>query len=670
MKRIITTVALILICFLAIWLRFPRIQEGMPYLLKEDEAHHFNRIVEMVKSGDLNPHYFHKPSLHFYLRIPVVAASFIWAVREGHIRSVKEIITRDNYGVGEYAFSASHAGIVKWNRAFSVFLSLMIVLLAFFIATELTSSNGAGLVAATLTALSPALIEDSATIGVDIVMSFVCLACIYCGLRLYKNFSLQLLSLCGLLAGLALSSKYNALPIALLPLFVCALSKRFDFKALALAIIMPAVGFILGTPYAIVSLPLFLDQMAYEVWHYGIAAHEGHNAEPGWPQAMFYLSWLNKEALGPVATAFGIIGVLILFVRKCKSNLIFLLFPALFSILMIEQRTNFTRNMLVVVPCIAVIAAIVLDTLVDFLEIKNKWRYALFASFLLAACYYPAQLALKQRDAALNYVDSRLSASVWLLNNKLEGNSDTAIAGQLQLPQSFFNQAGLTRINQNDWSATKLYMAGFDRLLTAPGFKIKEDERSLLSLEQTFDGDEELKRIVVSPRVNVYALKADEAALERLRRDIADKAEFHLSVKLTSALNDKDSTTTCSYGDSTAKTPSENLCWITSRISFIKIDGLENANLKAAADGNVELTVQLQSPWPSQNIQWSMPNWKWDSSLVSSGMHEVELSVPYKNLMETKGLFVTLSKVLSPESQGSSGDERRLGIGLKAIKHN
>src|SRR5687768_6937474 len=88
--------------------RAPFVGTGLPYFYDEDEAHHFNRTVEMVKSGDFNPRYFLKPSLHFYLRVPVTAAAFLWNVRHEHLRSVQEIRTRSAYGLAGYSFTASH----------------------------------------------------------------------------------------------------------------------------------------------------------------------------------------------------------------------------------------------------------------------------------------------------------------------------------------------------------------------------------------------------------------------------------------------------------------------------------------------------------------------------------------------------------------------------------
>ncbi|NLF25016.1 MAG: phospholipid carrier-dependent glycosyltransferase, partial [Deltaproteobacteria bacterium] len=349
-NRHVITLGLVLALLLALWLRLPFIGAGMPYFYDEDEAHHFNRTVEMVKKGEFNPNYFHKPSLHFYLRMPVVAVAFLWTVRNGQIRSVQDIQTRDPYGLGGYAFTASHPGIVKWNRALSVAFSLGLVLLAFLITKELLACEGAALLAALGTAVSPELIENAAVIGVDMPMALLCLLAVYLALKLYRSFSVKLLVLTGLVCGLAVSAKYNALPIMFLPLLVLLLLRRFAFTELLLAITVPVLGFLVGSPFTLLSLPLFLDQFAYEIWHYGVSGHEGHSAEPGWPQALFYLKWLSWSGIGLGACALSVFGVLALLARDFKKALLFLFFPCAFILLMISQKANFTRNLLVFIP--------------------------------------------------------------------------------------------------------------------------------------------------------------------------------------------------------------------------------------------------------------------------------------------------------------------------------
>ena len=76
-KSCLTNWALLL-CLLtvAIAVRLPILNSGSGYFYDEDEAHHFNRQVQMVQTMDLNPKYFLKPSLNFYMRLPALVAGF------------------------------------------------------------------------------------------------------------------------------------------------------------------------------------------------------------------------------------------------------------------------------------------------------------------------------------------------------------------------------------------------------------------------------------------------------------------------------------------------------------------------------------------------------------------------------------------------------------------
>lgn len=347
----------------ALWLRGPSVSYGLPYFYGEDEAHHFNRVVRMVQKGEWDPHYFHKPSLHFYLRMPIVAAGFLWSVRNSEIRSIKEVQTSDRFGIAQYAFSASHPTLVKFNRAFSLFLSLGVLVFVYLIARELSLAHGLSILAVLITAASPELLLQSAVIGVDIVMSFFVVVAVYGALRVYRNFSLRGLFWVGIACGLAISSKYNALPIAILPILLCASRSRFELESILFAFLAPAVGFFIGSPFILTSFPLFLDQLGYEIWHYGVSGHEGHQAAPGLPQLLFYWEWLTTDGVGLVTAAVALFGVLLVATRPNWRRIIAFAFPILFFTLMVFQRANFTRNMIVFVPFVPIFAALVLSEL-------------------------------------------------------------------------------------------------------------------------------------------------------------------------------------------------------------------------------------------------------------------------------------------------------------------
>src|SRR5690606_36429336 len=84
-----------------------------------------------TKESRLNPEYFHKPSLHFYLRMPVTYLALKIAEKRGVIRGYEEVVTSDPFGLARYAFSASPIESAIANRLLSMLLSLFTVLLIF-----------------------------------------------------------------------------------------------------------------------------------------------------------------------------------------------------------------------------------------------------------------------------------------------------------------------------------------------------------------------------------------------------------------------------------------------------------------------------------------------------------------------------------------------------------
>ena len=223
----------------------PFITSGLPFMALEDEAHHFQRTVQMVKTGSFNPEYFNKPSLHFYLRMPVVAAAFVSAVKAGEIRRVDQMVTRSPAPRGGWAFTVSHPRILVWNRAFGVVLGLLGVALTFALGHALTGRDATAVGAASLVAVSPALAMDAAKVGVDTPMVVMCLLAMWLALRLQARFTTGRLVAAGVVAGLAFSTKYNALPIVALPMVVCVMSGRRGAGTILLALSMPVAGFLL-----------------------------------------------------------------------------------------------------------------------------------------------------------------------------------------------------------------------------------------------------------------------------------------------------------------------------------------------------------------------------------------------------------------------------------------
>lgn len=628
----------------ALLIRAPWISSGLPFFYSEDEAHHFNRVAEMVKEGRWDPQYFHKPSLHFYLRMPVVAVAFLWNVREGHIRSVKEIRTRDGYGIAGYNFTASHPGIVKWNRALSVLLSVAAVFLTVMIAKEFAVSRAVALGAGLLVAISPEHVRNAAIIGVDTPMGFFALLATWLALLFRRHRRIAFLYGAAIASGFAVSSKYNALPIVLVPMLAAILAPSRSWTRALACLAITAASFFAASPYILSSLPLFLDQFAYEIWHYGVEGHAGHSAEPGLPQAQFYLHWMRTDAIGTFAALMLAVGAIGIVLRPRRRYLVGFGFGALFFLLMVSQKANFTRNVMVIVPWLALLCAMGVDAVTRMPFISQAMR-GLLATLLWAAILAAPAFRLQTlQSQELSHAESRKPLITWM--REQDGSRDIAVAGKLQLPVDVLRIPGVTVIDERVIDAVDLYLAGYEYVVVRSAFKGPLLESGLFGVVRGFVGAQEPQRIVDNPGITIFqALECSEECRARLLSRMPT-----LGCTVTGADG------ICR----TAPAGAEPYEWITSRYARLTV-----RNSTASPVSNARLKVM--SPWPRQSVriaqggsgaldlpppgQWGELAVTFDSAITESSSREV---------------VVVVSNISSPAERTESPDPRRLAIALSA----
>jgi hypothetical protein len=644
--RIILLIALLSSLFV---LRWPTLKEGKPFFYHEDEAHHFNRTVEMVKRGTLNPEYFHKPSLHFYLRMPAVLLGSWLADASFDVESVQKIRTKDHYGLARYAFSWSHPLVVYAVRGVSLVLTMLTILLVYIVARQLGVSTTCSFFALTLIAVSPELFNYSSYIGVDVPLMFFCLLATACALYATQSLTIRRLWVVGLIAGLAVSCKYNGLPIALLPLGLIFLKGSWKKPSYLLgALFAPSIGFFIGSPYILVSFPLFWEHLSYEIWHYAVAGHEGQSAEPGLAQVIHYGRWLMSDGIGAAATVLAAFGAGILLRAHRSRGSLFLLFPILFATLMCAQKTNFVRNMLPILPYCAILAAYTLDRALLRISIPALCQTLLAIPLILLCILPPLERTLDLRAEVLTNKDSRVELEAWI--NENQAQAEIAIFGNLQPQYSLKTRPGLTVVPANT-PIDQLFQSGFDFLVAAIGTEKIDTENDLTngtisSIEQikTISGSALPMRIVKNPALVVYKLIA--------KATLTDNPDQYPTLDLTSTPSQSSN--------------SESYQWLTKRISTLK--------LPAPAAGEIELnlTLELMSPWKDQEINLFGNNFRQTILLNQQDTGQwlkTEIKIPLQGLLKDGTVLCVVNKISSPNSRQLSGDERRLGLALKSTSH-
>lgn len=637
---------LLLLLLITAWIHLPSLSAGLPYFYQEDESHHYNRTVRMVQSGDFNPHYFHKPSLHFYLRMPVVMASFLWTVKEGGIQRVSEIQTRDKFGVGEYAFTASHPGMVKWNRAFSLLLFIGSVLLTYIILQVLGISRSGGLFAGLLLALSPTAFHHATTIGVDVVVTFFALLTTLISLKALseETHRTRLTIVSGLCAGLTISTKYNALPIALIPLVTSLLlpekHRRQIPMQFALALLATGAGFLVGSPFILAELPLFLDQFAYEIWHYGIAGHVGNEANPGIEQATHYLKWLLTEGIGPIGGSMALLGALLPILSR-KSNtrerihiMLPLLFLLLYMGLMISQKANFTRNMLLALPFFSICAALCTEWLLHLRAPYSRLVRTGLCTIALVLLLLPT---LTARSAATSLTESR---EVLIREHNAQG-LHTVCAGELWLSTEQVRRIGCREEALKTADPLSFFQSGAEQVILPQHAAEPFIESELYSELRVIPGVTGEQRIVNNPAITILQRRYEEAVpVSRIKEIVRSESERTLN-KQNSSVQPP-----CSPGQ--MRNEDESGCWLTQRFTPVFITGPKSTNLL------------LSTPWEPQKVQ--IYDEQWQEVFSAPMKREEPLSV---TLQGNSHYTISITTVRQPSRASGSSDTRSLGIQIR-----
>ena len=134
-------------------------------------------------------------------------------------------------------------------------------------------------------------------------------------------------------------------------------------SALPLALLCFFAAFLATTPGAVLEPFSFYRDVSFEARHYGEKGHYGFTIEAGWTHLVAQLRYLGGAALSPFEpvswTLFGLaaLGVVSLVRDSRRLALVLLVFPVLFLAYMSTNVVLFVRNILLVLPFLALFAA-------------------------------------------------------------------------------------------------------------------------------------------------------------------------------------------------------------------------------------------------------------------------------------------------------------------------
>jgi hypothetical protein len=298
------------------------------------------RVVRMMKTADFNPHFFDWPSLTTYMQLLLACLSFLWGAMHGSWSSLDQVTAGDFYVAG---------------RCLSALLGTATVLLTYFAARRWGDVTAA--VAAALMAVMPLHVRESHYVLTDVPTTFFTTLALLMSLRAAERQTAGAFAWAGVAAGLAASCKYNGAIAMVMPLIAVAVSGPWTTILSRLMLVGGAAagGFLLGTPYALLDLPAFLNDYARLA---AIFARD-RGGEPGWS---IYLKHLRGSLGWPGLLFAGVGGAIglgrLAFGPDRARWPLLLVFPLIYFAVMATSYRIFGRYMLPLLPFACVLAAI------------------------------------------------------------------------------------------------------------------------------------------------------------------------------------------------------------------------------------------------------------------------------------------------------------------------
>jgi 4-amino-4-deoxy-L-arabinose transferase-like glycosyltransferase len=404
-------------------LRFWGLGQGVPFSVQVDEPEVMVRAVRMMKTGDLNPHFYDYPTLYIYLQALVATGRFLAGAMRGEWASLAQ---------------APAEAFYLWGRALTAILGTATVWLLYRVGVRWDRPTA--LLAAVMFAVMPLHVRESHFVLTDVPVTFFVMLAVLLSLRAHERAAAWAFALAGGAVGLAAATKYTGAVALVVPLVCAGLTRaaRPSRTAAAFAAIAGMLAaFLIAAPYTFLDLPVFLNQFARLSGEYRIP---NPGQDPMW---VIYLKHL-RNSLGWPGSTIAVAGLLLGLFRVIAGPsrlywLVALLFPLVYFRFISNQTIVYGRYLLPLLPLLALLGAAAIITAVRALRhtgFERRGRLVATAALTLLAIVPPAyQSVAFDADAARVWTTEQ--AYSWVLANVPKGSRVTLESRQILLPDTY-----------------------------------------------------------------------------------------------------------------------------------------------------------------------------------------------------------------------------------------
>jgi len=350
-------------------LRLWGLRFGLPHDFARPDEEKLIGAALGIFQGDPNPHFFLYPTLFIYVIAAGFAVLFIIERIAGATASQANFVAQ----------SVANPSMLHLTARFLAALIGTATIPVLYSAARQLSSHRAALISSTLLAVTFLHVRDSHFAATDVPATFLTTCafwaaaqCASCGVTPGRMMA------AGLLSGLAASTKYNS-ALAVLPAFVVIASGvrtrdavRQASRLTALLLAALAIGFLVGTPFALLDLRAFLTEFTIQSRtalgrHHGsiLDAARAVVGQRGWSH---HLTFTLRYGLGVPLLGAALAGAVWLALERPAIAAVVLSFPIAFYAVMGVSLLVYARWMIPIVPFLCLTAAMLVDRIVGSVE--------------------------------------------------------------------------------------------------------------------------------------------------------------------------------------------------------------------------------------------------------------------------------------------------------------
>ena len=368
-----------------------------------DEPLQLEIAIQTLKSGVLIPDFYNYPSMSYWLTLTALLPE-IHQIRTGNLNPAHFIEThwypymlrvrRIFLSVSSLAILWVYGAVLAWRDRDG---------------DEAKGENGNGwreaFIATIILGFSQEIAYHARWIAPDtVLMQYGALTVLFCmiAIRNQNSYSKALIA-AGISAGLGTGTKYPG-GLLMLPVLIAAFPalRRMTWYQAGWRIfgLMIAAGgaYLLTTPGTLLAPGEFMADVHYELDHYRVFGHDIHTVTPGLEHLRLNIDYLTRagfssyEAIALLFAALTAIGAFAALRKDIQSGLILVSFPVVYVLYFSQQRVMFVRNLLVVLPFCAILAAHGAFFLIDLpkkLLKKSRWNVLLQYSAMIVLVILP-----------------------------------------------------------------------------------------------------------------------------------------------------------------------------------------------------------------------------------------------------------------------------------------